>query len=85
MNERKSTSKKQYGKIIHQQSILPKEGGMFSGLMLAADLLLFSQLELTDLPSLLLETHCALELLFTSFQVAATCGFLKERKQPEVI
>lgn len=53
--------------------------------MLAADLLLISQLELTDLPSLLLETHCALELLFTSFQVAATCGFLKERKQPEVI
>lgn len=52
--------------------------------MLAADLLLISQLELTDLPSLLLETHCALELLLTSFQVAATCGFLKERKQPEV-
>ena len=51
---------------------------MFRALMLAADLLLISQLELTDLPSLLLETHCALELLFTSFQVAATCGFLKE-------
>lgn len=45
---------------------------MFRVLMLAADLLLISQLELTDLPSLLLETHCALELLFTSFQVAAT-------------
>lgn len=48
--------------------------------MLAADLLLISQLELTARPSLLLETHCALELLLTSFQVAATCGFLKGRK-----
>lgn len=53
--------------------------------MLAADLLLISQLELTVLPSLLLETHCTLLLLFTSFQVEATCGFLEERKQPEVI
>lgn len=57
---------------------------MFKALMLA-DLLLISQLELTDLPSLLLETHCALELLFTSFQVAGTCGFLKDTKQPQVI
>lgn len=55
-------------------------GGMFRALMLAADLLLISQLELTDLPSLLLETHCVLLLLFTSFQVEATCGFLKEIK-----
>lgn len=62
------------------ESIIPKEGGMFKALMLAADLLLISQLEWTDLPSLLLETHCALELLFTSFQVAATWGFLKKRK-----
>lgn len=69
----------------HIHIIIPKEGGTFKALMLAADLLLISQLELTDLPSLLLETHCALELLLTSFQVAATCGFLKERKQPEVI
>lgn len=53
---------------------------MFRALMLAADLLLISQLELTDLPSLLLETHCELLLLFTSFQVEATCGFLKEIK-----
>ena len=53
---------------------------MFKALMLAADLVLISQLELTARPSLLLETHCALELLFTSFQVAATCGFLKGRK-----
>lgn len=68
----------------HIHIIIPK-GGTFKALMLAADLLLISQLELTDLPSLLLETHCALELLLTSFQVAATCGFLKERKQPEVI
>jgi hypothetical protein len=57
-------------------NIIPKEGGMFRALMLGADLLLISQLEFTDLPSLLLETHCVLLLLFTSFQVAATCGFL---------
>lgn len=48
--------------------------------MLAADLLLISQLELTGLPSLLLEPHCVLLLVFTSFQVEATCGFLKEIK-----
>lgn len=66
-------------------TVIPKEGGTFRALMLAADLLLISQLELTVLPSLLLETHCTLLLLFTSFQVEVTCGFLEERKQPEVI
>lgn len=66
-------------KCLRIQETIPN-GGMFRALMLAADLLLISQLELTDRPSLLLETHCVLLLLFTSFQVEATCGFLKEIK-----
>lgn len=67
--------------VINIYITIPKEGGTFKALMLAADLLLISQLEWTNLPSLLLETYCALELLFTSFQVAATCGFLKKKQQ----